>query len=243
MNPLVILQSYNRPTMIVDALEGIKNQTFKDFFVVVVDDGSDFDVMPIVYDILKEPTPVVRVCKLPKMSMKNRIWNNRQGWYLNEIVQGTNADFFVINSDDDVMHPEYIEKTRQYFIDNPEVMYAYGPCREFDRTKGEKPNDESQLVIDFKQPVSGKDVLDICQVAFRTKPFQDKEKALMFPEGKFWGLDGMVFRQLEKMYGKCPYFPHMTMYKGMGSYTLTHAMHKSGKPPEEWIEQREKVDN
>ena len=226
--------------MILDALQGIKNQTYKDFYVVVVDDGSNFDVVKTVYDILDEQQPMVRVCVLPKMSMKNRIWNNRQGWYLNEIVQGTNTDFFIINSDDDVMHPEYVEKSRQYFIDNPEAMYAYGPCREFDRTKEETPNDDSQLVTDFKTPVSAAGVIDICQIIFRTKPFQDKDKGIMFPEGKFWNLDEMVLRQLEKIYGECAYFPHMTMYKGMGGYTLTHAMHKSGKSPEEWIEDRER---
>ena len=237
MKPLVILQTYNRPTMVIDALEGIKNQTYKDFYTVVVDDGSDFDIVEKVKSVLTEPTPLYRAVALPKMDLKDRIYNNRQGWVLNGIVSGTDADFFIVHADDDVMHSEYIEKTRQYFMDNPDVMYAYGPLRYFDRSKGEVPNDNAPLRSD-QGPVSAPGKVDMAQVAFRVKPFKDN-KALMFPEGKFWNLDEMIFRQLEAVYGLCQYFPHMTMYKSIGDHTMTHGLHGSNIPTEQWIERRE----
>lgn len=226
--------------MVGDALRGIRNQTYKDFLAVIIDDGSDidFDFHRFVFGILNESYPVTRSLVLPKMELKDRVWSNRQGWMLNEIVQGTDADFFIVHADDDVMHPEYIEKTRQYFIDNPEVMYAYGPVRHFDRDEGETPNDEAPLKSN-NGPTSAPGVVDMCQVAFRTAPFKDKAKAIMFPEGKFWNLDEGVFRQLEKVYGICQFFPHQTMYKSVGKHTMTYGLHGSGKNPDEWIEKRE----
>lgn len=223
--------------MVLDAFRGIKNQTYKDFEAVIVDDGSDdFDAEKAVASIFTEELPRVRTIVLPKTTINERLWNNRQGWILNEIISESDADFFIVHADDDIMHPEYIEKTREYFIEHPEVMYAYGPLRNFDRTKGEVPNDDAPLKTDFA-PVSGPGKLDMCQVAFRTQPFKDG--TVMFPEGKFWNLDEMAFRQLEKAYGLCEYFPHMTMYKSVGDHTMTFGLHGSEKSPEEWIEKRE----
>ena len=37
----VIISTYNRPEMLREALESVKAQTFRDFEVIVVDDGSD----------------------------------------------------------------------------------------------------------------------------------------------------------------------------------------------------------
>ncbi|MBK6586567.1 MAG: glycosyltransferase family 2 protein, partial [Coprothermobacter sp.] len=39
----VIITSYNRPEMLLKAIESVKKQTYKDFEIIVVDDHSDIE--------------------------------------------------------------------------------------------------------------------------------------------------------------------------------------------------------
>ncbi len=44
----VIIPTFNRPQMLVSAIETVLNQSFQDFEIIVVDDHSNADVQPVV---------------------------------------------------------------------------------------------------------------------------------------------------------------------------------------------------
>ena len=50
----VVIPSYNRSGMTVDAVNSVLAQTFRDFEIIVVDDGSTDDTEAMIYGTLKD---------------------------------------------------------------------------------------------------------------------------------------------------------------------------------------------
>lgn len=110
----VIVPSYGRPKMLEDALDSVLSQTYKDFEVIVVDDGS--------------PDPLEDVVK--------QFNDNRISYYRLEENQGANVarntgieistgKYLAFLDDDDRWEPAKLEEQVQILDDNPSIGLVY----------------------------------------------------------------------------------------------------------------------
>lgn len=154
MNKLgIIVVSYNRPRFLAEALESIKEQTFTDLSVVVVDDGSDSEVFETT-EKFKDAFSAYHVIKNPPVSNQIRRDTNR-------VAVGVNCGLRYLWSQKEC--PEYISyigdadlyfakrcgKMVQFLDAHPDVFLVYH-YMEIYRCNSE--GQLSQKVFDLKDP-------------------------------------------------------------------------------------------
>ena len=112
----VIVPLFNRPDEIRELLESLLDQTFTDFEVLVVEDGSEQDARAIVE------------------SFQDRLdiryfWkeNTRQGFTRNFGFERARGEWFVVFDSDCLIPPHYFEAVEAHLIANPEVEVYGGP--------------------------------------------------------------------------------------------------------------------
>jgi glycosyltransferase involved in cell wall biosynthesis len=116
----VVMPAYNAEKYISEAMESILNQTFIDFVLLIVDDGSTDDT--------------VKIIRSYKDSRITLIRNNHEG-----IVTALNTGFekvagkYVARMDaDDVMHPQRLEIQYSYMEENSDITVCASWMRVFD---------------------------------------------------------------------------------------------------------------
>lgn len=100
----VIIAVYEREEELRELLESLSHQTFKTFEVVVVDDGSKTNLLPIVEDFKSR-------LKL-KYFYKN---NTGAGSSRNYGMQRATGNYFVFFDSDTIVETNYLEKLQQHY--------------------------------------------------------------------------------------------------------------------------------
>ncbi len=124
-NPFVtvIVSSYNRPTLIRDALDSILAQTWPNIQVIIADDFSD-ERMDEVLDKYGKHFDLVYPSREP--SLHERQYGQRCSVCINAAMPYATGDFVCFLPDDDFLTPRSIEVRAQYLIDHPDVNAVYG---------------------------------------------------------------------------------------------------------------------
>jgi len=128
----VCLMHFNRPQLIVQALDSVKRQTYPKLDVVLVDDGSsDPDVPPLLDSLEKEFAPrgwrVVRQENLYLGAARNTAARNAQG------------DFLFYLDDDNVAKPHAVETfVKGVLASDAQILTCFSEI-----FRGEDPPDES----------------------------------------------------------------------------------------------------
>lgn len=105
----VILTCYNHIDFIGEALDGVLNQTHKDYEIIAIDDGS------------KDGTRewLTKSDKIHKVILNE----SNLGTYgsLNRALEEVTGDFVAVLNDDDVWLPTKLERQLEIFAENPKV--------------------------------------------------------------------------------------------------------------------------
>lgn len=109
----VILPTYNRAEYIKDAVESIKNQTYSNWELIIVDDGSTDDTEKIVSGCMDD--------KIKYFQRTHQGANNSRNF---GIKQAT-GEFITLMDSDDISLPQRLEKSLQVFQDNPNIDVVY----------------------------------------------------------------------------------------------------------------------
>ena len=106
----VIIPTYNRVNSLTDSLTSITNQTYKNIELIVVDDNS--------LDNTKE---IICSLEIPNLKFLTHEKNLGAPAARNSGIKNCTGDFIAFMDDDDMWHPEKIERQLNYLIQNPEA--------------------------------------------------------------------------------------------------------------------------
>lgn len=102
----VFIPAFNRAYTLERALESIAAQTFRDFEVVIIDDGSTDDTAPLIQKWQAEAAFPIRYH-----------WQQNQGKHVahNQAVQLARGYFLVLLDSDDWLHPQALERLNYHW--------------------------------------------------------------------------------------------------------------------------------
>ncbi len=114
----IIMATYNRADLIVEALQSVKNQTHKDWECLVIDDGGIDETESIIAPIL-ENDKRFQFLKRPESYHKGLPGCRNYGL---DIATGAYVIFF---DDDDIVHPQNLELCLMAFENKPIDFCVY----------------------------------------------------------------------------------------------------------------------
>lgn len=120
----VVIPSYNRAKLLKAVLQSVQAQTFADFEVVLVDDGSTDDTERVVREL---------ACIDPRIRYQHQV-NAERGAARNTGIRVCEGDFVVFFDSDDEMTPDYLQVLRDGIQQYPE--YAFYAARYLFLSKG-----------------------------------------------------------------------------------------------------------
>lgn len=112
----VCVPTYNRERLIAETLDSILGQTFGDFELVVVDDGSTDNTRRVVEEYAARDSRVRYVPLEKNLGMVGAT---------NRCLEEARGKIIYTFDSDDVMHPESLELRREFFETHPEVAILY----------------------------------------------------------------------------------------------------------------------
>lgn len=117
----VIIPSYNYGHLIAEALDSVINQTFKDWEIIVVDDGSKDNTKEVVSKYIQKDS---RISYYEQQ-------NAGPSAARNKAMKIAKGDFIQFLDADDLIERKKFEVQLQLFRDNPQAGVVYGSVRYF----------------------------------------------------------------------------------------------------------------
>jgi GT2 family glycosyltransferase len=124
----VIIPCYNQGAYIQEAIDSVKAQTYTDWEIIIVNDGSDNEETIAVLFRLKEEG--IHIINIP---------NNGVSVARNKGIAVANGEFILPLDADDKIAPEYLEKAVKVLLEKPHVKLVYCDCEYFGILSGISP--------------------------------------------------------------------------------------------------------
>lgn len=224
MKTLILLPYFNRPKLLLNALNSLKQSTNQDWLLAFIDDASPTpEGRQHVHEVLGYAVVQDRVFFYAvSKEMKEQCMWTTQPIHMNIAMRQIDSDLTVILCDDDALLPDYIENCVQWFSTNPQELYGFSNVRLFFPDAGETPN-ESLPIRAFHtnrlvatNPVNA---IDASQIVWRSKIAL--ERGCFFDEARQYDHDASMWEVMwAKGYGLCPFMGFYGQYKGIHQYQL-----------------------
>lgn len=115
-----IIISYNSSSTILETLNSVLNQTFKDFELIISDDCSTDDTLLIVSNWISDNSSIIKNVKLIKSDSNLGISQN----ILNGVKYATN-DWVKLLAADDILLPNALEIFYNQIVENMNISFFY----------------------------------------------------------------------------------------------------------------------
>ena len=118
MNPRVSINlcCYNSERYLRETLDSIVSQTYKDWELIIINDGSSDATESIVSEFIKRGHPIVYHYQANKGLALSR----------NEALKRSRGEYIAFIDHDDLWMPEKLEKQILALESNPEIDFFYG---------------------------------------------------------------------------------------------------------------------
>ena len=125
----IILPTYNRAAFLPEAFEAIRAQTFGDWELIVVDDGSTDETRELVPQLTAEFSQPLRY-----------IYQENQGAYgaRNTGLDHATGKYIAFYDSDDLWLPHHLKDCAEALEANSDVDWVYGACRIVDHATGKE---------------------------------------------------------------------------------------------------------
>ena len=142
----VVLTTFNRARLVGGAIDSIRDQTFADWELIVVDDGSTDDTPAVLRAASEADSRIQIVCQR----------NAGLAHALNAGIARARGEFVAFQDDDDFSHPNRLRELTAAMRDNPSAQAATAMSQSFadadDKTVG-------RPIFDFKRTLFRRFVL------------------------------------------------------------------------------------
>jgi glycosyltransferase involved in cell wall biosynthesis len=128
----IILCTYNRAKYLTDCINSVLQQTFQDFEIIVVDDGSQDNTFEIVNGYLQKFNNI--------RYLKHQ--NRKLAYARNAGIQASFGNYITFIDSDDTYKPNHLESRLEFMKANPEIDLIQGGCK----------IEEEFFVSDYFQP-------------------------------------------------------------------------------------------
>jgi glycosyltransferase involved in cell wall biosynthesis len=145
----VLVPTYNAAAYLPTACRSIQAQTYFNFEVVILDDGSTDETMSVLSTFAKDARFQIRSWK------PNRGLNAA----LRELITLARGKYWVSPGADDVLLPEFLERRVALMEAHPKAALVHGPVETIDETGGSIPNPFSQF--DFPARLDARRALEM----------------------------------------------------------------------------------
>ena len=112
----VILSTYNRAKYLNDCINSVLQQTFQDFELIVVDDGSQDHTFEIVNSYLQKSNHI--------RYLKHQ--NRKAAYARNAGIQASFGNYITFIDSDDTYKPNHLESRLEFMEANPEIDLIVG---------------------------------------------------------------------------------------------------------------------
>lgn len=227
---LILSAYYNRPKLVLNMLNSIvkANEHHQNWHLVFGDDGSHIPGKPIVVEALKDHLDRVTFIESNLTFEDKAKQGLLLGRYANEVMDKSDADVAIMLCDDDALYPTYLRDLSKFYIDHPEVLYAYSYVHLFNPLF-QPPDGIDNATGKFNQwhcPIDPVGKVDASQVSWRLDCF--KKFGARFAEttkrvdGKPWenDTDRSFFESLVSKCGLCHPTHLIGQYKAIHDYQL-----------------------
>jgi len=118
----VVIPTYKRPDFLVEAVESVLAQTYQDFEIIVIDDGSEDDTKSRLTGFIeKTPAAQGRTFFYEQKNSGSAIARNRGIFY-------SKGEYVAFLDSDDLWYPTKLEKQVKILYENPEIGVVYTDC-------------------------------------------------------------------------------------------------------------------
>jgi glycosyltransferase involved in cell wall biosynthesis len=124
----IIIPCYNQGAYIQEAIDSVKAQTYADWEIIIVNDGSDDEETTQLLVRLKEEG--LHIIDIP---------NSGVSVARNKGIAVANGEFILPLDADDKIAPEYLEKAVKVLLEKPHVKLVYCDCAYFGILSGISP--------------------------------------------------------------------------------------------------------
>ena len=111
----VIIPAYNRKNFLIDALQSVFKQTYRNLEIIVADDGSEDGTEEVLERFMKYPN-------FRYLSLRH---SGYPGAVRNRGVLESNGEYIAFLDSDDLWKDEKIEKQINFMIKNPEIQICH----------------------------------------------------------------------------------------------------------------------
>lgn len=214
---LIILLYWDRPKMIRNALNSIKEQNYDNWELAFIDDGSKVPGKPIVEEILKDHLDKVKFTRAETTWEERFSPGSRIGYHMNNAVMASSkADIVVILCDDDALLPDYCSNLNKFFTENPEEMWGYCHVTAFDPSQQDyhtAPPTPGFSYNGHTARIAPSCAVDSSQVVYRSICTREGGMYWIYPQTGC--LDCNFYEKMLPAYGKCPYMGFVGQYKAV----------------------------
>lgn len=214
---LVIILYWDRPKMVRNALNSIKEMEYDNWELAFIDDGSEVPGEPIVREILGDHIDNVKFTRAETTMAQRFDPGSPIGLYINDAVMASTADVAVLVCDDDALLPNYFSNLNKWFSENPNEVWGYCHVVTFDPSR-----EDYHTLPKIARPI-GTDInshttriapscaVDSSQVAYRTRCIKDEGIRWIYPQTGC--LDANFYEKMYAQYGLCPFMGFVGQYK------------------------------
>ncbi len=203
---LILLPYYNRPNIVKKTILSIKNSKYNNWEWSFIDDNSEINGENIVRNIFDNDE--IKKVKFYNTNdtLDNKILRGSVfGKFMNDAIYESDADIGIFLCDDDLLHPEYLNNLKNFYINNTNIQYAYSYLDFYSPIDNDPDFDNYYNQRNFLNNISGPinpcRNIDASQITWRLSC--NKEDNIWFPYPQTRDLDLSLLEQLYTKYGNC----------------------------------------
>jgi len=117
------MTSYNKPKYVGKSIEGILNQTFQDFELLLMDDNSNEETQRVLEPYLQDER--IKFFRSNTRTIAERVEKIRYAVLINIALEKANGVYISYATDDNIYRPQRLEKMVDYLDNHREVEIVY----------------------------------------------------------------------------------------------------------------------